>query len=114
MRKFSIGLILLTLLLAVSAMAYTRFTRLEGEIVSIDYAAKTLVVGETEVYTTDATQILNCGEAATFDDLAVGQYVKVVGEEADGRFIAKRICIKPTCDGTGPKGGCRQGCCPCR
>jgi len=114
MRKLSIGLILLALLLAVSAMAYTRFTRFEGEIASIDYAAKTLVVGETEVCTTDATQILNCGEAATFDDLAVGQYVNVVGEEVDGQFTAKRICIKPECDGTGPKGGAGKGCCPCR
>lgn len=112
MKKYFVALVLLTLVTAVTATAYTALTRLSGEITSIDADAKTLVVGDVTVYTTETTQVLNCGEPATFDDLKVGQTVRVVGEEIDGKFVAKKICIKAVCDGTGPNGKCRRGPCP--
>ena len=94
MRKYSLALTAVALLLALYGVAYAGVTKLYGEISAIDYTAKTLEVAGTTVYATDCTTVIIAGEVATFDGLQVGQTVQVVGTIIDGQFIAKRICVQ--------------------
>ncbi len=64
MKKYFVALVLLALVTAVTASAYTALTHLSGEITSIDADAKTLVVGGVTVYTTETTEVLNCAAAS--------------------------------------------------
>ena len=94
MRNYYVALVTGALSLALCGIAHAGVTKLYGEISAIDYAAKTLEVTGTAVYTTDCTTVLIAGEVATFDDLQVGQTVQVVGTIVDGQFVAKRICVQ--------------------
>ena len=94
MRKCYFALAAGALILVLCTTVYAEATLLYGEISAIDYTAKTLEVADTTVYTTDCTTVFIGGEQASFDDLQVGQAVKVVGTIVDGQFIAKRICVQ--------------------
>jgi len=94
MRKVSLALTAGVLLLALCGIAYAVNTELSGEITAIDYGVKTLEVAGTTVYTTELTTVIINGEVATFGDLLVGQYVKVMGCVTDDQFVAVRICVQ--------------------
>ena len=113
MRKCHSVLMAAALILSLCGVAFAGNpnTTLTGEITAIDYSAKTLEVAGTAVYTTDLTTVVIAGEPATFDDLQIGQIVRVVGRTVDGQFVAVRICVQnPQGDahryqGRGPRPG---------
>jgi len=94
MHKICLALTAGALVLSLCGIVYADTIKMYGEISAIDYAARTIEVAGVTIYTTDATAILICGEAATFADLQLGQTVQVVGTVVDGQFIAKCICIQ--------------------
>jgi len=94
MRKNYLALAAATLILAMCTGVYARPTMLYGEITEIDYEAMTLELGDITVQATDYTTVIICGEVASFDELQVGQSVKVVRTIVDGDFIATRICVQ--------------------
>ena len=94
MRKSRVALAAVAIVLTVCGMAQAKALHIEGTITSIDYTAKTIVVAATTVYATDTTVITICKEVASFDDLQVGQSVKVTGTLVNDQFVAKKICAK--------------------
>ncbi|MCB2156169.1 hypothetical protein KQI84_14930 [bacterium] len=76
---------------------------IRGRIVSIDAAAKTLLIGETTVQVVEATQIISRkGEPLNFADLQVGQLVDVAGQRAStGVLVAQLIKVQEENPGPG-------------
>jgi hypothetical protein len=69
-------------------------TELEGEITSIDPVELTLVVDNVTVQVTKDTIIKMKTQLITFEDLKVGQTVKVCGTMDNDVLVAKKICVK--------------------
>ena len=90
-------LILLVMLLAASlTLAAGGGVRITGTITAIDEDAETITVDATVITINDGTLIYLTGGGCTlgdFDDLAVGQYVRVVGVYHADTIIAKKIVV---------------------
>lgn len=92
MRKFYLVLMVLGLLLAGFAVAQAAAFDIEGKITGISYDAKTLVVNEYTITVTAETVVVICQEAAAFEQLTAGDYVKIKLANVPGP-TAKKICV---------------------
>jgi hypothetical protein len=98
MRRRLLAVTFLTVLCFASALMAQDAVR-TGEITKITAASKSLMVktarGETEVLTTDQTVIKDGDKTLKFDDLKVGDSVKVTGVRKDAQVEAKEILKQP-------------------
>jgi hypothetical protein len=98
MRTRLLAVTFLTVLCFASAAMAQDAVR-TGEITKITAASKSLTVktarGETEILTTDQTVVKDGDKTITFDDLKVGDSVKVTGVRKDAQVEAKEILKQP-------------------
>lgn len=99
-RSLSAMLVLSCLLVAAwSAPALAQSAVRTGEIVTIDVAAKSFVVktarGETNVMTTDKTVVKEGDKTLTFEDLKVGDSVRITGVRKDEDVEAEEVMRQP-------------------
>jgi hypothetical protein len=101
MRKsLSATLVLSWLLIAAwSTPALAQSAVRTGEIVKIDIAAKSFVVktarGETNVMTTDKTVVKEGDKTLTFEDLKVGDSVRITGVRKNEDVEAEEVMRQP-------------------
>ena len=99
MRRSLALVSLIAILLAVPPAVLAQDAVRNGEIVKIDAEAKSFVVktarGETTVETTDQTVVKEGEKTLTFEDLKVGDQVKVTGMRKEANVEAREIERQP-------------------
>ena len=94
--KKNLVILLAVVLIASVTLAAGGGTRITGVITAIDPVAQTIVVNGLTIQINDTTTIyitLNPCVEGDFDDLAVGQYVRITGVFHGDLIVAKKIVI---------------------
>jgi hypothetical protein len=98
MRKRLLALTFLTVL-CFAAVATAQDAVRTGEITKITAESKAFTVktarGETEIVTTDQTVIKDGDKTLKFEDLKVGDSVKITGVRKEAQVEAKEILKQP-------------------
>jgi hypothetical protein len=94
-----VTIVLFAFLLAGSTSALAQSAIRNGEIVKIDATAKSFVIktarGETNVVTTEKTVVKDGDKTVTFEDLEVGDSVRVIGVRKDEDVEASEVLKQP-------------------
>ena len=94
--KRNLLILLVVILMASLTIAAGGGTRITGVITAIDEDAQTIVVNNTTIQINDTTTIyitLNPCVVGDFDDLEVGQSVRITGVFHGDLIVAKKIVV---------------------
>jgi hypothetical protein len=94
-----ITVVLFAFLLVSSATVLAQSAIRNGEILKIDITARSFVIktarGETKVVTTEKTVVKDGEKTVTFEDLKVGDSVRVIGVRKDEDVEASEVLKQP-------------------